>query len=134
MDAAKKDAWVQLASMPVARRQFNMAMYTDDATGKAKVMAVGGFGTSGDLSQIDTYDVDSNSWVMAGNFPFVVYSSGLFTHNNVVWHIGGHTVGNAPSRKVHRYNAGTGTWTDTGNDLPADVHNAQLIRFNEIGQ
>lgn len=123
----------QLAGMPVGREHFDLAVYTDPTSGKTKVMATNGhdYNLAYYMSQVDIYDVETDSWETVGNFPFGVYAHGLFAHNNIIWHLGGVTSGNTRNRKVHRYNAEDDTWTDTGNDLPVDATSIQSIMYND---
>ena len=55
------DAWTQLASMDIARRNHASA-----AVG-GKLYVFGGYGADGDLSTAEVYDPASDSWVQVSN-------------------------------------------------------------------
>ncbi len=113
------NTWTEKASIPSLRN--NAAVVTLDSL----IYVIGGAGTKeniyGDIWTVETYNVNSDSWVQKNDLPFMLFKPGVVVVNNKIIVLGGQALINGQddcSKKVLIYKPKSDQWIET-TPLPA---------------
>lgn len=108
------NTWSEKAAIPSLRN--NAAVVTLDSL----IYVIGGAGTKeniwGDILTVETYNVNSNSWVQKNDLPLLLFKPGVTVVNNEIIVVGGQTLiddKEDTSKKVFIYKTKSDKWIET---------------------
>ena len=108
------NSWSEKAAIPSLRN--NAAVVNLDSL----IYVIGGAGTKeniwGDIWTVETYNVNSDSWVQKNDLPLLLFKPGVTVVNNEIIVLGGQTLIDGKedtSKKVFIYKAKSDQWVET---------------------
>ena len=106
---ASGGTWTPTGELSVARQGHTVTLLPD-----GRVLAAGGYGTSGSLASCELYDPATGEWTVTGslNVAREMHAATLLPSGKVLV-VGGTQAGN-PQASAELYNPATGQWTYTG--------------------
>ena len=110
------------SNMPTARNALGTHLYN------GKIYCIGGAGTSGNLSTVEIYDIETNSWSTGTNMPTARNSFTSQLYNGKIYCIGGSN--SSVLSTVEIYDIETNSWS-TGTNMPTARNGLTSVLYND---